>query len=528
MRWVLVGQTDFTVLVKIVGTDGAPETGLTEASIDLAYSRVETDNDVTTSDVTPASLANLTAAHSDWGFIEVSSTDHPGLYRLDLADAVFAPGAWEAVVTITDASGTDFYPVDIGFRLVSVNLDDSVRFGLSALPNAAFGAAGSVAGRDDLQTVLGRLTAGRATNLDNLDAAMSTRAPAATALSTAQWTNARAALLDNLSNLDAAISSLNNLSALANLYGSPLLEIPDAGTTQFAFTLVVRDNEGKLKDLDGNPTITAANAAGADRSANLSVISHPSTGRYTFTYGVSSAAAEESLRITCSGTVSAEARYIEWIGAVVNYDTLTTLAATKSGVDSIVAKLPANSMTDSDKLLAFVQLLTRNDVALSTDRAAELAEINQDQGSGTGNYFPFQEALQVLQGIAGNVSAILNDTGGLDGVKLHSQYDLYHADIQFTVDEANSRDEYTVTWLKNGVRVSAGITGPTIQVVKRADGTDLIASQAMSQIGATGSYKFDEAANRVTGGEAVLVLVGATIDGSARTFPRLVARDSAA
>jgi hypothetical protein len=118
MRDVLIGQTDLTVLVKIVGTDGAPETGLTEASIDLAYSRVETDNDVTISDVTPAALSALTDAHTDWGFEEVDATNAPGLYRLDIADAVFASGAWEAVVTITDASGTDFYPVDIGFRLV--------------------------------------------------------------------------------------------------------------------------------------------------------------------------------------------------------------------------------------------------------------------------------------------------------------------------------------------------------------------------------------------------------------------------
>lgn len=44
----------------------------------------------------------------------------------------------------------------------------------------------------------------RAGYLDNLDAAVSTRAPGATALSTAQWTNTRAGLLDNL---DAAMTS---------------------------------------------------------------------------------------------------------------------------------------------------------------------------------------------------------------------------------------------------------------------------------------------------------------------------------
>ncbi len=44
----------------------------------------------------------------------------------------------------------------------------------------------------------------RAGYLDNLDAAVSTRAPSATALSTTQWTNARA---DKLDSLDAAITS---------------------------------------------------------------------------------------------------------------------------------------------------------------------------------------------------------------------------------------------------------------------------------------------------------------------------------
>jgi hypothetical protein len=113
---VVIGQTDYTVLVKIRDDAGAPATGLTEASIDIAYARVETDNDVTTSDVTPAALSALTDAHTDWGFEEVSATDHPGLYRLDIADAVFASGAWSAVVTIT---GTGLDPCDLEFVLVA-------------------------------------------------------------------------------------------------------------------------------------------------------------------------------------------------------------------------------------------------------------------------------------------------------------------------------------------------------------------------------------------------------------------------
>lgn len=141
-----------------------------------------------------------------------------------------------------------------------------------------------------------------------------------------------------------AIQSLNNLSAKVNIFGSPLLEIPDAGSTVYAFTVIVKDDEDKLVNLDASPTVSAANAAGTSRSANLSAVSNPSTGRYTFTYTVASNHPAESLRIAVSGTVSGEARYIEWIGAVVNYDTLTTLMAIKAKTDN----LPVNPAATSD------------------------------------------------------------------------------------------------------------------------------------------------------------------------------------
>lgn len=181
-----------------------------------------------------------------------------------------------------------------------------------------------------------------------------------------------------------AISNLNNLSALVNLYGSPLLEIPDSSSTPFAFTLIVRDNEGKLVDLDSSPTIAAANAAGTDRSANLSAVSHPSTGRYTFTYSVSSAAAEESLRITCSGTVSSEGRYIEWIGAVVNYDSLTQIAAIKAKTDQLTFttanQVDATGVTVSDK--TGFALTSAYDAAKTAAQAGDTMKVSSGTGPG--------------------------------------------------------------------------------------------------------------------------------------------------
>lgn len=112
-------------------------------------------------------------------------------------------------------------------------------------------------------------------------------------------------------------------------------------------------------------------------------------------------------------------------------------------------------------------------------------------------------------------------------VSLSPNEDVYHADIDLTIDTTNTKDEYTATWFKNGVRLTSGIITPTIRVIKRIDGTDLIATQAMTQIGTTGSYKFDaEIPNRIIGGDAVLVVVSATIDSGARSFVRLRSRDS--
>jgi hypothetical protein len=148
MTDILIGQTDFSKTVFIpdpASTDGSGKTGLVAANLTVSYIRVETDNDVTVTDVTSSlnDLAALTTAHTDWGLKEISSTLAPGLYRLDFADAVFASGAWSAVVYVMiTTSAAAASPIE--FTLVAVNKLDGVRFGLTALPNAAADAAGGL------------------------------------------------------------------------------------------------------------------------------------------------------------------------------------------------------------------------------------------------------------------------------------------------------------------------------------------------------------------------------------------------
>ena len=120
---VATGQQDYTVLVLIRNTEGAPEPGLVAADITAAYAIVELDNDVTTASTAMTALSALTDAHTNWGFLEVNATTHPGLYRLDLADAVFASLAWSAVVSLT---GTGLDPTHLEFSMVPVRPYDGV------------------------------------------------------------------------------------------------------------------------------------------------------------------------------------------------------------------------------------------------------------------------------------------------------------------------------------------------------------------------------------------------------------------
>jgi len=294
-------------------TTGGGLSGVTHSSsgLVLEYRR---QNQSTWTSVTPVS--KTLGTYVSGGIVADGSL--AGAYEVDFPDAAFASAAGVEWVALRIRGVANMLAVLIEIELDAVDYQDAAAFGLSRI-DATIGSrstltAGGV--RTELATELGRI-----------DATIGSRATQT-----------------SVDSVFAAIQNLNNLSAKMNIFGSPLLEIPDAGSTVYAFTVVVKDDEDKLVALDASPTITAANAAGTNRSANLSAVSNPSTGRYTFTYSVPSTHAAESLRITVSGAVSTEARYIEWIGAVVDYDTLTILNAIKVKTDN----LPANPAAVSD------------------------------------------------------------------------------------------------------------------------------------------------------------------------------------
>lgn len=130
------GATDRSVTIRILdSTDGTPETGVVynTSGIDLWYRR----EGAAKTSITEATLSALTDAHSDGGFLHIGD----GEYRLDLPDAAVASGA-----NHVDIGGTVTGMVVIGGRIRLVNYDpeDTVRMGLTALPNAAAAASGGL------------------------------------------------------------------------------------------------------------------------------------------------------------------------------------------------------------------------------------------------------------------------------------------------------------------------------------------------------------------------------------------------
>ena len=134
------GATSQSIELYIVdSTDGTPETGVlwNTAGIDLKYRR----KDAAVVSITEAALTSpaLTDTWETGGFLEIGN----GVYRLDLPDAALASAAGiDRVVVFGTVTGMVVLPITI--HLTAVDLSDTVRAGLTALPNAVPQAAGGM------------------------------------------------------------------------------------------------------------------------------------------------------------------------------------------------------------------------------------------------------------------------------------------------------------------------------------------------------------------------------------------------
>ena len=136
------GQTSQLIRVFIADTDyadGRGKTGLAHntSGIKMYYLR-ETASSATS--ITPVTMTVGTWASG--GFKEVDSTNMPGVYEVGIPDAALATGANSVVLMISGMTGAAVVVKEI--NLVAYDPQDSVRLGLTALPNAAAAASGGL------------------------------------------------------------------------------------------------------------------------------------------------------------------------------------------------------------------------------------------------------------------------------------------------------------------------------------------------------------------------------------------------
>jgi hypothetical protein len=221
-RQIKKGSTDISVILRAIdSTSGAPKTDFAynTAGIDLWYRR----NGGAVASITEATLAAVDSAHADGGVIHIGN----GYFRLDSPDAAFATGA-NSVFFGGTATGVIIIGTEV--QLVNHDVEDGVRLGLTALPNAAADAAGGLpisdAGALDLDTQLATLTNGTyglsaiETLVDELESRL---------------TAARAGYLDNLSAGAVALASVCTELRMAHLNA-------DIDSRMETFTYTAPDN----------------------------------------------------------------------------------------------------------------------------------------------------------------------------------------------------------------------------------------------------------------------------------------------
>jgi hypothetical protein len=136
-------------------TTGAGKTGLSATSASITAYYYREGNSVTTAiPMTNSSLGIFASG----GISTVDATNMPGLYQFGIPNTALATGASSVVLMIQGASGAA--PILAEIQLVDYNPEDSVRMGLTALPNVVAGASGGVPlGDSSGQVIVSSVTA---------------------------------------------------------------------------------------------------------------------------------------------------------------------------------------------------------------------------------------------------------------------------------------------------------------------------------------------------------------------------------
>lgn len=116
-------STDVTVYVFIQDSSVTTGAGLTGLAYDTANLICYYVRPLGSATQLTLATQTVTGAHSDGGFKEIDSTNMPGVYRLDLSDAICATGVNSVVVMLSGAANMS--PCIIELQLTDFDLNSS-------------------------------------------------------------------------------------------------------------------------------------------------------------------------------------------------------------------------------------------------------------------------------------------------------------------------------------------------------------------------------------------------------------------
>jgi hypothetical protein len=274
------------------------------------------------------------------------------------------------------------------------------------------------------------------TRIGALGAGLTALAPAATALSTAVWSAARAGYLDNLS-VGGPVASQADVLALNTSSSKHLIittvgqyERPESGSVTYTVEVrTYRASDGAAVNADTTPTLTATGLISGSLNANIGAGSNPATGVYRYAYTVASSATNEQVRFDVSAAISVATFTLSCYTQVVDMVASTWTTTDAGYLTAIFNKLPTGNISDvtqsqvktqADQALADVGVTSTvtNQIAAivaTTDKVDTMLE-----SAGAGVYRLTLAALNKASAAVLDVGAGAHNLSGTIGEKINT------------------------------------------------------------------------------------------------------------
>ena len=286
---------------------------------------------------------------------------------------------------------------------------------------------------------------------------------AATALSTAQWTNARAGYLDNL-NVGGAVASHADILAINQSASKHVLiqtvgqyERPESGTT--IYTVEVRTfnaSTGAAVNADSTPTITALGSISGNLSGNLGAVSNPATGVYRSSYTVANTDTLEQIRMDVSATIASATFTLSCYTQLLDQVAVTWNATNASNLTAIFNKLPVNNIADETLVLAAVgNPMQAGSTVVLTDASLTTAKLGTFVLAKTTNITGFND---IAASAVVSAGAITTSGGKVSGVILTDTVTTY------TGNTPQTGDSFVRLGAPSGASVSADLAAIAVDV----------------------------------------------------------------